>query len=746
MNAAPAHVGHEISYYPSFYPQEIRIELLDTPAAAKEFESKTDPLHAYIGSTPLFSSEAPAHLKSVHSLRSFITLDVNLQSPRLHGREERCRAAKRAASALVVQQDVITHRYPVTPYHADYLHHRDRIPEPGESAPSAAARGTELTFRPAGGAVAGLQPPGVATHASDWDAGLAEVTVEELSRTAAVNFNGWPTPPWAKEGWFQAYHLLRPAMNDTGDRTRAEEIYERLLHGGARDMTERVNLERELVATLMRGCERAVLGYRVRREVYNDDFSNGIENIVFDSQSGFNSPVFIRAVKLKDFPWNGWLRVGIDAAPMAAWNPVAGFTDAVGRLVWATVGDDAFLPIPYNSRWVPNRVEVRPDDDLRPGRSVRVPADALMPETSTGRLSPIGAVGGATSKVVYRVLAGGFHDGTEMEPADLLYPYALAFRWGGGNANGVFDSDIAAATRLMRERLRGVRVARVEETKVTLADLTFTYKSPIVEVYLDDLSSDGQSGATLAPPWSSMPWHVLALMEAAVERGVAAFSKSEAERQGLPWLDLVRDATQRAKLMELVKKFAATGFRPAVLEDLVDAAAAKARWQALARFVEESKHLLVTNGPYRLVSATPGTITFQVIRDFTYPVGLGTFNSFAYPPHAIITSIRRDGDRIVITADVELAIKEQRSRRIGRVALKHDTLRETMAILPKPRYVVVGENGKVLWAGAPRWAPDGSFVAILPTLPRGNHAFLAALFLDGNAVNADIRRLELRGD
>ena len=38
-----------------------------------------------------------------------------------------------------------------------------------------------------------------------------------------------------------------------------------------------------------------------------------------------------------------------------------------------------------------------------------------------------------------------------------------------------------------------------------------------------------------------MPWHVLALMEAAVERGFAAFSQTEAARRGLPWLDLVRD-------------------------------------------------------------------------------------------------------------------------------------------------------------------------------------------------------------
>ncbi len=31
------------------------------------------------------------------------------------------------------------------------------------------------------------------------------------------------------------------------------------------------------------------------------------ENIAYDSHAGFNSAIFIRTVKLKDFPWNGWL-------------------------------------------------------------------------------------------------------------------------------------------------------------------------------------------------------------------------------------------------------------------------------------------------------------------------------------------------------------------------------------------------------------------------------------------------------
>src|SRR5207244_7697075 len=91
-----------------------------------------------------------------------------------------------------------------------------------------------------------------------------------------------------------------------------------------------------------------------------------------------------------------------------------------------------------------------------------------------------------------------FHDGSEMETADLLYPYALAFRWGGEKGEaGASDPDIAAATRLIRERLKGIRIVRVEEKSLQLADLTFSYRIPIVEVYLDDLSSDPEETALL---------------------------------------------------------------------------------------------------------------------------------------------------------------------------------------------------------------------------------------------------------
>ena len=424
---------------------------------------------------------------------------------------------------------------------------------------------------------------------------------------------------------------------------------------------------------------------------------------------------------------------------------MAGFGDAIGRLVWSSVGDAAFLPIPFNSGFVANRAETLIDAAPQTSQSMLVPSEALMPEEGTGRIGALGPGKGAMGKVTYRLAASAFQDATETEAADLLYPYALAFRWGvrGGE---VFDPDVAAATKLLRERLAGVRILRQEQRTLALADLTFTYRSPVVEVYLNRMSSSDTENALIAPPWSSVPWHVLALMEACVERNIAAFSRAEAARRGIPWLDLVRDKSQLDSMTALIGEFARSGYRPAALERLVSEPAARLRWKALAKFVAENGHLLVTNGPYRLASWSPNRTVLAVVRDFTYPVGIGTFDRFAYPPRALITSVQRDEDRILVASDVEIAEKQQRDHRLVRTPLMHGTLRGTLAVQPFPRYMVVADGGEVVAAGSATWTADGRFAVPAPHLSAGIHRLFAAIFLDGNAIEPSVGSIVLEGN
>ena len=141
-----------------------------------------------------------------------------------------------------------------------------------------------------------------------------------------------------------------------GDRQRADRLLRQLEDGQFEAEAERYDAERRLVALLAGNCRRAVAGYTLRREWYDDEFSSGIENIACDSLSGLDSPVFIRTVKLKDFAWNGWLRLGVASPPVAAWNPVAGFTDPAGGLIWAALADPAAFPAPYGGGWTLDRI------------------------------------------------------------------------------------------------------------------------------------------------------------------------------------------------------------------------------------------------------------------------------------------------------------------------------------------------------------------------------------------------------
>ena len=72
MVLTPAEAGHELPYYPSFYPHEIRIEVVPPESAATRLQQGT--LHAYIGATPHFSEPPPAHVSAVSSLGAYLVV------------------------------------------------------------------------------------------------------------------------------------------------------------------------------------------------------------------------------------------------------------------------------------------------------------------------------------------------------------------------------------------------------------------------------------------------------------------------------------------------------------------------------------------------------------------------------------------------------------------------------------------------------------------------------------------------
>jgi hypothetical protein len=738
--------GHSVGHYPSYYPDEIRIDTIEPSAAARGLIDET--LHAYIGAAPSFAGPVPEHVKPIRSLGSFLVLSFNTASARFASAEARCTAARGMLATLGAEKTAgfVFHPYPITPYHADYLHHLDRVEAAATAVKNAPAAPSSMKVGARGRAAEAIIKARWGLAGNDADAVLEEVPADGLIASAGVSFDGWSAPPWVKEGWFQAHQMLTPAL-DANSRRATDETYEQLIRGETIDLVKRVNLERRLVAALANGCGRVVAGYVPKEEYISDRYPAGIENVAFDSLSGLNSPVFIRTVKLKDYPWNGKAHLGVRDRPTAAWNPVAGFTDTTGRLIWAAVGDPAMIHFPFNSSWMPNRVQSTVEKVAGQSGGIRLPEDAVRPEPGTGMLRPVGARTFSSAKVVYEVLASPFEDGTVMEVADALYPFIFAYRWGSkAGTHGTHEPRLAATFAVIQERLAGLKVLRVEETKHAIAEgMEIDQKTPVAEVYLRNVPGDERQVSALAPPWSTVPWHLLALMEEAVIRGHAAFSQEEAARRKVPWLDLVRDETLRAQLLDLIARFERAGYRPEPLTDLVSTDEARARWQALRTFAETNGHFLVANGPYRLKEWSPDSVVLQAVREITYPLGFGTFDRFVNPPMAVIDTVTQDAGRITVGANAEMVVKMGRAYKLTSEPLSRTTMRGTFGLLVVSRYLLIGPDGTVLDVNKMQWLDDGRFAIDLPQrLPPGQYTVVLTILLDGNSMLPSARMLRIR--
>jgi len=351
--------GHEVPIYPSYYPQEIRIESVDPGSAGRLLEQAK--IHAYVGDETVFEHATPKSISHVESLGSYVVLTLNPASPLFANEASGCSVTQTIAHTLAASRErgFFFHPYPVTPFHGDYLHHFDLAETAKKRYSTGAVDPASLRhvkLRVEGEFVKRLLPIQRPQSPSEWDVTLEQVDVDNLIAPYSIDLNGWLGPPASKQGWFHAYLLLTPLLSDKSAKLRADSTFQRLRTGEYRGSTERLNLERDLLTTLTSQCHRVVVGYALKREYYNSEYSAGIENIAYDSQAGLSSPIFLRTVKLKDLPWNGWLRLGIKQRPVAAWNPLGGFSDDAGRLIWFALGDPALFPEPYNSSWLLNRM------------------------------------------------------------------------------------------------------------------------------------------------------------------------------------------------------------------------------------------------------------------------------------------------------------------------------------------------------------------------------------------------------
>jgi len=352
-----AHGGHELPVYPSYYPHEIEIRTLSPDRADNEL--RKGEIQAYVGEGLSLAGAPAEQIRAIESLGSFIVAHINPASPLLNSGISACDIVSAVVREITPENGFILHPYPVTPFHGDYLYYSD-LAAAAKARFSQTKTDVRLPKIKASGSFAQHYP--AVTRDTDWDVEISEVDAANTMAADMLSVNGRLGPPWVRTGWFNGERLLGDSLSDPALKAAAETTVRRLQTGDFNGLAERINLERDLVTLLTSGCRALMVGYTVKREYVNVEFSAGIENIGYDAITGLASPMFVRTVKLKDFPWNGWLTLGIGDRPGSAWNPVGGMTDAFGRLMRFAVTDPALLPSPYETGWMLNRIADLPAD------------------------------------------------------------------------------------------------------------------------------------------------------------------------------------------------------------------------------------------------------------------------------------------------------------------------------------------------------------------------------------------------
>src|SRR5207237_395844 len=141
---------------------------------------------------------------------------------------------------------------------------------------------------------------------------------------------------------------------------------------------------------------------------------------------------------------------------------------------------------------------------------------------------------------------------------------------------------------------------------------------------------------------------------------------------------------------------------------------------------------LVTAGPYVLGKVTPESASLVVFRDFTYPLGVGSFDQYPIPLPAFIVKTERRGERLEIQADVENIEKFARSYKIVREPFRPQPASEKFREPLTVHFSVLGPNDEVAAAGTSRDVQNGRLVVDLAgRLKPGAYRVLLALALNG---------------
>jgi len=299
------------------------------------------------------------------------------------------------------------------------------------------------------------------------------------------------------------------------------------------------------------------------------------------------------------------------------WNPIGGIGDVYSADIWKYLVDAPLLNHPFTGIPEGERAGFEVTT-AGAGKTLAVPADAVLWDAREDRWRSVGAGARAKSKVVFnyeKYFRSRWHHGQPITMADVVYSIAQGYELAYDPDKSRIEVAIGITSRPFLETFKGYKV--IDENSI--------------EIYVDYWHFEENLIAGYASPTSlSTPWEMLAALDDLVfSQRRAAYSDTAASRFNVPWISLVmeRDARLVERTLKTLKRerVIPKGVFEIGSFSLVDQADASARYDAALSWFDTYGHLVISNGPFYLSTYDPPAQFAELLafRDSSYPYSAG---------------------------------------------------------------------------------------------------------------------------
>ncbi|HEX5500760.1 MAG TPA: hypothetical protein VFX03_16100, partial [Thermomicrobiales bacterium] len=371
-----------------------------------------------------------------------------------------------------------------------------------------------------------------------------------------------------------------------------DKLGQQLYKGQFKNREERDDLYRRMTALGISESVRIWLATALQSFPVRD----AVKNLNIDIVGGPKSPLSLRTASVEGAKQLrvGHLWVWTD---QTTWNPVGGLSDVYSSDIYKNLVDSPVLNHPFSGLPIPFRAAYT-IETAGPGGTLDVPADAVLWDAKGDAWKPTGNGVKAVSKVTYdysRFFGAPFHHGQKIAAADLLYSISQSWEIAYDDKKIQIETALGITSRPFLETFKGIKLLPDDK----------------VEIYVDFWHFEPSYIASYATAGSvATPWELLYAMDDIVfnqRRG--AYSNTAAARFNVPWLSLVTDTDARA-VQRTLRQFVAQKSVPKGVfvlngKTLVSPEDAVARYNAASKWFDQTKLLVISNGPFSLAKYDP---------------------------------------------------------------------------------------------------------------------------------------------